>query len=143
MFSALMVSGGRRSSGCELGDGRRGTPYLEFGEVRCPSPKGASMPLLRLWFSQPQGRQASGWARTLGKGDIALEVSATGILEEEWGSSGGVLSPQKSQTSSGAWLGSGQHPLHQQVGPAHLSPQTSLVRAALALSHSSHFQGGH
>lgn len=143
MFSALMVSGGRRSSGCELGDGRRGTPYLEFGEVMCPNPKGASMPLLRLWFSQPQGRQASGRARTLGKADIALEVSATGILEEEWGSPGGVLSPQESQTSSGAWLGSGQHPLHQQVGPAHLSPQTSLVRATVALSHSSHFQGGH
>ena len=43
----------------------------------------ASMPFLMLWLSQLQGRQASDLAGTLGKGDIVLEASATGILEEE------------------------------------------------------------
>ena len=43
----------------------------------------ASMPLLMLWLSRLQGRQASDLARTLGKGDVVLEASAAGILEEE------------------------------------------------------------
>ena len=73
-LSALIVCGGHRSSGCEHGDGRRGTPYLEFGGVRWASPKMNSMPLLRLWLSKPHGRQALGLDRTLGKGNMALEA---------------------------------------------------------------------
>lgn len=64
---------------------KRGTSHLEFGGVRCPDPKGTPVRLLGLWFSKPQGRQASGRARTRGEGDVALEESAAGILEEEQG----------------------------------------------------------
>lgn len=69
--------------GYEHGNGRRGALHLEFGGVWWASPQMASMPLLMLWVSQLQGRQASDLARTLGKGDVVLEASATGILEEE------------------------------------------------------------
>lgn len=61
----------------------------------------ASMPLLGLWFSQPQGRQASGWDETLNKGAVALEASVAGILEEEEGGFWGCSLPL--EVPEGQW----------------------------------------
>ena len=81
--------------------------------MRCPDPKGTSVRLLGHWFSKPQGRQASGRARTRGEGDVALEESAAGILEEEQGELWACPLPTEvPERQSGARLSSGQRPLH-------------------------------
>lgn len=129
MLSALIICGGHYSSDCEHGDGRRRAPYLEFGGVWWASPKMASMPLLRLWFSQLQGRHGSDVARALGKGDVAVEASATGILEEEEEQGkllGGLPSPRSPREVVRAGLDSRWCPLPLQVGPAHPSPENQF-----------------
>lgn len=81
--------------------------------MRCPDPKGTSVRLFGHWFSKPQGRQASGRARTCGEGDVALEESAAGILEEEQGELWACPLPTEvPERQSGALLSSGQSPLH-------------------------------
>lgn len=86
----------------------------------------ASMPLLWLWFPKHQRRQASSMARALGKGDIMLEASATGVLGKE--KTGQVLGvPELLREVEGAELGSGHYPSLLQVGLARVSHQTSLV----------------
>ena len=87
------------------------------------------MRLLRLWFSKPQGRKASGRARTRGEGDVALEESAAGILEEEQGELWACPFSQRSQRGRvGPGLALDSVPYTcLKVGLAHRSPKTSLV----------------
>ena len=127
-LSALITCGGHYL-GCEPGDRRRRSSYLESGGVWWAISKKVSMLLLGLWFLYLQGRHGSDLARGLGKGDIAMEVAATGILEEEEEQGkflGGLPSPRSPREVARAGLDCRWCPLPLRVGLAHLSPQTSL-----------------